>query len=147
MKVVLKEDVKTIGKKGEMHEVSDGYARNYLLPRGLAKSADAAAINEVKNKEAASEFHLAQQISDAKAQAALIDGKTVVIKAKAGQGGRLFGAITTKDIAQAIETSIGTVVDKRKIVLAKEIKNYGKYDVDIKVYSKVTAKLTVTVEE
>ncbi|MEG0179541.1 MAG: 50S ribosomal protein L9, partial [Oscillospiraceae bacterium] len=107
MKVVLNEDIKSIGKKGEMCEVSDGYARNYLLPRKLVKEADAAAVNEVKNKEAASEFHAAEQLADAKMQAEELNGKIITIKAKAGQGGRLFGAITSKDIAEAIEKMTG----------------------------------------
>ena len=113
MKVVLKQDVKSIGKKDELHEVSDGYARNYLLPRGLAVAADAAAVNE----------------------------------AKAGQGGRLFGSVTAKDIAAALGQKVGESIDKRKIVMDGEIKNFGSYEIEVKVYPKVTAKLTVRVEE
>ncbi len=147
MKVVLKADVKTIGKKGEMHEVSDGYARNYLFPRQLAKEADAAAVNEVKNKVAAEEFHAATALAEANALAEKLNGKSLTIKAKAGQGGRLFGAVTTKDIAQAVSEYLGAPFDKRKIVLAKEIKNYGRYEVDVKIFPKVGAKITVNVEE
>ncbi|MEG2659258.1 MAG: 50S ribosomal protein L9 [Oscillospiraceae bacterium] len=147
MKVVLNVDVNTIGKKGELHDVSDGYARNFLLPRNLARAADSAAVNEVKTKAAAQEFHAAEALSDAKAIAEKINGKTIVIKAKAGQGGRLFGAVTAKDVADALSTFLDTPVDKRKIVVGKDIKNYGRYEVDVKIYPKVGAKITVSVEE
>ena len=133
MKVVLKQDVKSIGKKDELHEVSDGYARNYLLPRGLAVAADAAAVNEVR--------------TNAQALAKKLNGQIVAIKAKAGQGGRLFGSVTSKDIAAALTQKVGEPVDKRKIVLDGDIKNFGSYEVEVKVYPKVTAKLTVKVEE
>ena len=117
MKVVLKQDVKSIGKKDELHEVSDGYARNYLLPRGLAVAADAAAVNEVRTKAAASEHHAAEELANAQALAKKLNGQIVAIKAKAGQGGRLFGSVTSKDIAAALTQKVGEPVDKRKIVL------------------------------
>ena len=147
MKVVLKQDVKSIGKKDELHEVSDGYARNYLLPRGLAVAADAAAVNEVRTKAAASEHHAAEELANAQALAKKLNGQIVAIKAKAGQGGRLFGSVTSKDIAAALTQKVGEPVDKRKIVLDGDIKNFGSYEVEVKVYPKVTAKLTVKVEE
>ena len=143
MKVVLKQDVKSIGKKDELHEVSDGYARNYLLPRGLAVAAD----NEVRTKAAASEHHAAEELANAQALAKKLNGQIVAIKAKAGQGGRLFGSVTSKDIAAALTQKVGEPVDKRKIVLDGDIKNFGSYEVEVKVYPKVTAKLTVKVEE
>ena len=143
MKVVLKQDVKSIGKKDELHEVSDGYARNYLLPRGLAVAADAAAVNEVRTKAAASEHHAAEELANAQALAKKLNGQIVAIKAKAGQGGRLFGSVTSKDIAAALTQKVGEPVDKRKIVLDGD----GSYEVEVKVYPKVTAKLTVKVEE
>ena len=142
MKVVLKQDVKSIGKKDELHEVSDGYARNYLLPRGLAVAA-----NEVRTKAAASEHHAAEELANAQALAKKLNGQIVAIKAKAGQGGRLFGSVTSKDIAAALTQKVGEPVDKRKIVLDGDIKNFGSYEVEVKVYPKVTAKLTVKVEE
>ena len=114
MKVVLKQDVKSIGKKDELHEVSDGYARNYLLPRGLAVAADAAAVNEVRTKAAASEHHAAEELANAQALAKKLNGQIVAIKAKAGQGGRLFGSVTSKDIAAALTQKVGEPVDKRK---------------------------------
>lgn len=147
MKVVLKQDVKSIGKKDELHEVSDGYARNYLLPRGLAVAADAAAVNEVRTKAAAVEHHAAQELAAAQALAKKINGQTVTLKAKAGQGGRLFGSVTAKDIAAALGRKVGESIDKRKIVMDGDIKNFGSYQVDVKIYPKVAAKLTVRVEE
>ena len=104
MKVVLKQDVKNIGKKDGMYEVSDGYARNFLFPRKLAVPADAAAVNEVKSKAAAQEHHRAEALAAAQALAARIDGKTVSVKAKAGKEGRLFGSVTAKDIAAAVSS-------------------------------------------
>lgn len=147
MKVVLKQDVKSIGKKDELHEVSDGYARNFLLPRGLAVAADAAAVNEVRTKAAANEHRAATELADAQALAKKLDGEGVCIKAKAGQGGRLFGSVTSRDIAEALKAKTGESVDKRKIVLDSDIKNFGTYAVEVKIYPKVTAHLTVKVEE
>ncbi len=147
MKVLLKQDVKSIGKKDEIHEVSDGYARNYLMPRGLAVSADAGAISMVKDKAAAKSHHEQEALDAAKALAAKIDGKTVTIKAKAGQNGKLFGAVTSKDIAQLISSVCGAEVDKRKIVLDSDIKSYGVYTVDVKIHVGVVAKVNVDVSE
>lgn len=147
MKVVLKQDVKSIGKKDELHEVADGYARNYLLPRGLAVAADAAAVNEVRTKAAAVEHRAAQALAAAQELAKKIDGQTVTFKAKAGQGGRVFGAVTAKNIADALGEKVGESIDKRKIVMDGDLKSFGSYEIKVKVYPKVTAKLTVRVEE
>lgn len=147
MKVVLKQDVNSIGKKDELHEVSDGYARNFLFPRGLAIAANAAAVNEVKTKDAAQEYHVAQELSSAQAIADKINNKTIVLKAKAGQGGRLFGSITGKDIAAELSKLVGAEIDKRKVALKTDIKAFGTYTVDIKVFPKVIAKVIVQVEE
>lgn len=147
MKVVLKQDVKGIGKKDEMHEVSDGYARNFLFPRKLAVAADAAAINEVKTKAAATEHHAAEALAAAKALAAKLNGSTVTVKAKAGSNGRLFGSVTAKDIAAALSKTVGETVDKRKIVLDADIKQFGIFDVEVKVYPQVSAKVHVDVTE
>lgn len=147
MKVVLKQDVKSIGKKDEMHEVSDGYARNYLMPRGLAVPANAAAMNTVNTKQAAQRHHAQQQQDAAKEMAQKIQGSTLCIKAKGGQSGRLFGAVTLKDIAKALEGQ-GLQVDKRKLVLpVREIKDYGSYEVEVKVAAGISAKFTLSVEE
>lgn len=147
MKVLLLQDVKTIGKKGELHEVSDGYARNFLMPRGLASVADASAMNEVKTKTAAKEFHAAEEIAAAEALCKKLNGKSYIITAKAGQGGKLFGAVTANDIAKVVSNEAGVQMDKRKFVLAKDIKNYGSYEVDVKIYPKIIAKITVNVQE
>ncbi len=147
MKVLLKQDVKAIGKKDEIHEVADGYARNYLMPRGLAVSADAAAISMVKSKQEAKSHHEQEALDAAKAISDKINGKTINISAKAGQGGRLFGAVTSKEIAEHVSGLCGTNIDKRKVVLNSDIKNFGVYNVDIKIYPGVVAKINVNVSE
>ena len=148
MKVVLKQDVKNIGKKDEIHEVSDGYARNYLFPRGLATPANAAAMNEVKTKAEAKEHHAAEELAAAKELAKKIQDQTVTIQAKAGTGGRLFGSITAKDIAQSISQKLGVTVDKRKITMdIKEIKAFGSYTAQVKLHNGVTATFTAKVVE
>lgn len=147
MKVVLKADVKNIGKKDEMHEVSDGYARNYLMPRGLAVEADSSAMNEVKAKAESRKHKEELELAAAQALAKELEGMTVVIQAKAGQGGRLFGAVTVKDIAVALSAK-NINIDKRKLsVEEKEIKSFGSYNVEAKVAPGITAKFTCKVEE
>lgn len=147
MKVVLKQDVKKLGKKDELHEVSDGYARNFLLPRGLAIAADNAAVNEVKAKESSRKHHEEVERAAAQELADKLEGKTVTVKAKGGQSGRLFGAVTVKDIAAALAGQ-GIEMDKRKLsVDAHEIKDFGKYEVTAKVYPGITAKFICSVEE
>ena len=141
MKVVLKQDVKGSGKKGELVEVADGYARNFLLKRGLAIPADAGAMNELKNREAAKAYRLAEE------QKAAIDGKTVKLTAKAGANGKLFGAVTAKEIAEGIEKQLGTTLEKRKIVLKEDIKAFGSYTVEVKIYNGVSASVYVVVGE
>lgn len=146
MKVVLKQDVKNIGKKDEMHEVKDGYARNFLFPRGLAIPADSAAVNEVKSKEAALRHHAAEAKAAAEGQAEKLDGQTIVFRAKGGQSGRLFGAVTLKDIAEALAEK-GIEVDKRKLSLnVREIKDFGSYEVEAKIAAGVGAKFTLDVQ-
>lgn len=148
MKVVLKQDVKNIGKKDEIHEVSEGYARNFLFPRKLAVEASASAVNEVKTKAAAKEHHAAEELAAAQSLAEKIKGKTVVVRAKGGSGGRLFGSVTAKDIAEALSRQVGQPIDKRKIVLdVKEIKNFGSYTAEVKLHPGVTGSFTAKVEE
>lgn len=147
MKVILKEDVKALGKKGELVSTSDGYARNYLFPRNLAIEANAAAMNEFKNKEKAKAFHKEEEIKAAKESANIIDGKIVKLFAKAGSNGRLFGSITVKDIAEEISKSFGIEIDKRKISIDTDIKNFGTYVADVKVYQGISAKVNVVVGE
>ena len=123
MKVILKQDIKGIGKKDEIHEVSDGYARNYLFPRKLAAVADASAVNMARGKEAAADFHEAENVAAAKALAAKIEGKTVTIKAKGGASGRLHGKVTGKEVAEALAALAGAPIDKKKIELETTIKS------------------------
>ena len=146
MKVILKQDVKGHGKKGELVTVSDGYARNFLFPRGLAAEADAQAMNELKNKEEAARFHEEQEKKAAKETAQAVDGKVLKLTAKAGQGGRLFGSVTAKEVAEELAAQFGVKLDKRKIQMA-DIKAFGTYEAEIKLGYGFTAKGSVMVTE
>ncbi len=146
MKVVLLADVKGHGKKGELCNVSDGYARNFLFPKKLAVEADNTALNDLRNKEEARAHHKSEEIKAAKETAALLEGKTVVIKAKAGTGGRLFGSVTSKEIAGEIKKNFGIEIDKKKMNVA-DIKNFGEYTAEIKLYQGIVAKVNVKVCE
>lgn len=146
MKVILKADVKNLGKKGELVNTSDGYARNFLFPKGLAVEANATAMNDFNNKESAKKFHKAEEIKAAKEDAAKLDGKTVKVTAKAGANGKLFGSVTGKDISLAIKAQLGIDVDKRKISVA-DIKQFGTYEAELKIYHGISAKISVQVTE
>ena len=146
MKVILKQDVKGQGKKGELVSVSDGYARNFLFPRDLAMPADAQAMNELKNKESAAVFHQQEEKKAALAVAELLKDKTLTVKARAGQNGKLFGSVTTKEIADELKKQFDVTLDKRKIVMA-DIKAFGGYTAELKLPQGVTGKLTVLVTE
>ncbi len=147
MKVILKKDVKAIGKKDEIHEVSDGYARNYLLPRGLAAEADATAMNIARTKEAAADFHEATQQAAAKELAGKIHGKTVKMQAKGGASGRMFGKITTKEVAAALSEMVGQTIDKKKVELSsRDIKDAGVYEAKVRLYVGIVADFKVEVE-
>lgn len=146
MKVILKADVKGQGKKGELVTVSDGYARNFLFPRGLAAEADAQAMNELKNKEEAARFHAAEEKKAASEAAEKINGKTVKIVAKSGQNGRLFGSVTAKEVAEALHAQYGLTVDRRKLSV-EDIKAHGTYPCEVKLLAGVTAKISVAVTE
>ena len=146
MKVILKQDVKGQGKKGELVNVSDGYARNFLLPRNLAVPADAQAMNDLKNKEEAAKYHLEMEKKEAEETKKLLNGKTLKLTARAGQGGKLFGSITTKEVAEELKKQYHIDVEKRKIVMA-DIKTFGSYEAEIKFNHGISAKITVTVEE
>lgn len=147
MKVVLLTDVKGVGKKGELINASDGYARNFLLPRKLAKEANAQAMNELKNAEASKAYKIKSETEEAQRASDALSGKIVRITAKAGQGGRLFGSVTAKEIAQEIKKQFGFEIDKRKINLDGDIKAFGTYQFEIKLYAGITAKLSVSVTE
>ena len=147
MKVVLLQDVKSIGKKGELVNVSDGYARNFLLPRKLANEANAQAMNEPKNAEAAREYKIKTETENAQKNAGALSGKTLKIYAKPGQAGRIFGSVTAKEIAEEIKKQFGIEVDKRKVVLPMDIKAFGTYNFDVKFYGGITASMSVAVCE
>ena len=147
MKVVLLQDVKSIGKKGELVNVSDGYARNFLLPRKLAKEATAQAMNELTNAEAAREYTIKTETENAQKNAGALSGKTLKIYAKPGQAGRIFGSVTAKEIAEEIKKQFGIEVDKRKVVLPMDIKAFGTYNFDVKFYGGITASMSVAVCE
>lgn len=147
MKVVLQADVKGSGKKGQLVEVSDGYARNFLIKKGLAVEANANVMNELKNREAAESFRLAQERKAAEAQKAAIDGKTVKLTAKAGANGKLFGSITAGEIAEGMKKQLDATVEKRKIGLKDDIKAYGSYTVEVKIYNGISASIYVVVGE
>lgn len=147
MKVILLQDVKGSGKKGEMVNVSDGYARNFLFPKKLAREANAQALNELRNAEAAKEHHAAVELANAKEAASKIDGKTVKMFAKAGKGGKLFGSVTAKEIAEELKKQYQIDVDKRKIELDLDIKAFGTYLCNVKLHPGVVAKISVMVSE
>ncbi len=147
MQVILKADGKGTGKAGELVKVSDGYARNFLFPKKLAIEADAAALNDLKNKQAAQEHHVQEEIAENQAMAQKIDGKTVVVKAKAGKEGKLFGSVTGKEIAAEINAQFGVSVDKRKIKLDTAIKAFGSYSAVVRFTHSVEAKMSVQVTE
>ena len=147
MKVVLLADVKGHGKKGELVNVSDGYARNFLFPKKLAKEANAQAMNELKNAEAAKAFKIQTETEAAKKSAERLEGKSVQIAAKAGKEGRLFGSVTAKEVAEEIKKQYNVIVDKRKVTLESEIKQFGTFSCEIKLYSGVSAKMKVVVAE
>ena len=146
MKVILQKDVKGTGKAGDVCEVNDGYARNFLFPKKLAVEADNAALNELKNREEAKEHHLKEEIAAANALAEKLNGKTVTITAKAGSGGRLFGSVTSKEIAAEIKNAFGIEIDRKKMSVA-DIKAFGEYTAEIKLHKGISAKLTVKVTE
>ncbi len=147
MKVVLLADIKGVGKKDEVKEVSDGYARNFLLKKKLAIEADAKALNEIKNKEASRRHKIDVERAEATATAEKLSGTVVKIVAPGGTDGRLYGSVTSKDIAEALEKVHGITVDKRKITLPDPIKAHGTYTLDVKLYTDVSGKITVKVTE
>lgn len=146
MKVILQQDVKNLGKKGDLVNASDGYARNFLFPKGLAIEANSSAMNDFNNKEASKKFHKAEEIKAAKADADKLDGKTFKLKAKAGANGKLFGSVTSKDVSKQIKDELGIDIDKRKIVMP-DVKAFGTVQAEIKVYQGISAKIFVLVSE
>ena len=147
MKVILLQDVKGKGKKGQMLEVSDGYARNYMLPKKLAIEATADAVNTKKMNDKAAAEKAAKERAEALDTSRKLRELTVIVKAKGGGAGRLFGSVTTQEIADALKAAAGITLDKRKIVLADPIKSVGTYTVQCKLGYEITAPLTVKIEE
>lgn len=147
MKVIFNTDVRGQGKKGEMKEVSDGYARNYLLPRKLASEATADALNALKLKEKAKAAQMAKEKALAEENAKRLSGVVVQISARAGQGGRLFGAVTSQEIADALREQHGIEIEKNKIVQSEPIKSFGNFEVKAKLGYEVSGKINVLVVE
>ena len=141
MKIVLLQDIKKKKKKGELVNVSDGYARNFLFPRKLAREADAQALNELKNAEQSKKYKIETETAQAKANAEKLNDQTITIIGKAGKGGKLFGSVTSKEIAAELKNKYNITVDKRKIVLDSDIKSFGTYNCEVKLYTGVSAKL------
>lgn len=147
MEVILLEDVKKLGKKGELVKVSDGYAKNYILPKKLGLEATKAAKNEIMLQKKAENKRVQEELEDAKKLAEEIKDKKVTIAVKSGEGGRLFGSVTTKDIEKAAKSQLQLKVDKKKMQLDEPIRALGNYIIPIKIHPKVTAELTITVTE
>ena len=147
MKVVLKQDVRNLGKKGELVETSDGYARNFLFPRNLAAEADNKAMNELKNAESSKQCKIDTQIKQATASKNKLEGQVFKMTAKAGSNGRLFGSVTSKEIAQEIKKQYAISVDKRKVTLDTDIKAFGTYNATVKLYNGIVANIKVQVTE
>lgn len=145
MKIILLQDVKGQGKKGEVKEVNEGYARNFLIKKGLAEVATPTKINELNQKKASQDYHRAEEVKATQALAKEIYGKTFTVKIKAGQSGKVFGSVTGANIADAL-LAAGYNVDKKKIVLAQPIKNVGSYEVELKLMEGIQSKINVVIE-
>lgn len=145
MKVILQQDVKAQGKKGGIINVSDGYAKNFLIPKGLAVEANSVNMNLLNQKTKSEELKKKKELEEAKALADKISKVKVLLKAKSGEGGKLFGSITVKEIADQLKSQSGIDMDKRKIVLDEPIKTLGTKILDVRVYHDVIAKLSVQV--
>jgi large subunit ribosomal protein L9 len=146
MKVILKQEVKNLGKKDQIINVNDGYARNFLIPKGLAAEATAGAVNEAQAKQNAEKHRKDSEVSDANALAAKISNVTVTVKSKAGSNGKLFGSITGKDIVEQLKVQHKITIDKKMLNLPEPIRSVGKTEVEVKLYAGVSAKLKVIIE-
>ncbi len=145
MKIILLQDVKGQGKKGEVIDVNEGYARNFLIKKGLAEAATASKLNDLTQKKSAAEFHRAEEVKATKLMAQEINGKLFTVKIKAGSQGRVFGSVTGANIADALQAA-GYNVDKKKVVLTSPIKTLGEYDIELKLLEGITAKIKISVE-
>ncbi|MFT3984448.1 MAG: 50S ribosomal protein L9 [Lachnospiraceae bacterium] len=147
MKVILLQDVKTLGKKGDIAEVSDGYAKNFIFPKKLGLEANAKNMNELKLQKANDEKIAARILEEAKEFARVIETKQVIVKLKAGEGGKTFGSISSKEIAAEAKNQHDLDIDKKKIQLPEQLRNIGAYEVLVKLHPQVSANLKVKVEE
>ena len=147
MKIVLLEDVKALGKKGTVVEASEGYARNFLLPKKLGVPATAENLNTLKLKKANEDRIAAAQLAAAKELAAKVEASAVTVKIKGGENGKTYGSVSTKEIAEAVKEQLGLEIDKKKIVLPEAIKAFGTYEAAVKLHRDVQAKRSVKVTE
>ena len=147
MKVILLQDVKALGKKGQTIEVNDGYARNFILPKKLGVEANAANLNNLKLQKANEEKIAKENLEKAQAFAKEVEKLTVIVKMKGGEGGRVFGSVSSKEIAEETKKQFGIELDKKKIVMEEAIKSFGTFELTVKLHPEVTAKLRVKVEE
>lgn len=147
MKIILLQDEKKLGKKGDIIEASEGYARNYILPKKIGVEATPKNLNDLKLHKANDEKLAKEQLDAAKALAAELETKQIVVKIKAGEGGKAFGSVSTKEISTACKEQHNIEIDKKKIVLPEALKNFGSYEVAIKLHPQVTGKVTVKVIE
>lgn len=147
MEIVLLEDVKALGKKGQIVKVNDGYARNFILPKKLGIEATAKNLNDLKLQKANADKIAAEQLQAAKELAADLAEKSITLSIKAGEGGKAFGSVSSKEIAKAIQDQLGLEIDKKKLVLPEPIKTFGTHEVPVKLHRDVTGKLAVKVVE
>ena len=147
MKVILLQDVKSVGKKGDILDANDGYARNFLLPKKMAVVADAANLNNLKLQKSNEAKVAQEQLEEAQRFAKELETKEVVLTIKAGEGGKTFGSVSSKEIANAFKEQCGVTIDKKKIQLSESIKSFGAHEVKVKLHPKVTGTLTVKVRE
>lgn len=147
MKIILLQDEKKLGKKGDIIEASEGYARNYILPKKIGVEATGKNLNDLKLQKANQEKVAQENLEEAQALAANLETKQVVVKIKGGEGGRTFGSVSSKEIVAACKEQHGIELDKKKLVLPEALKNFGSYEVNVKLHPQVTAKLVVKVVE
>ncbi len=147
MKVIFTEDVKGTAKKGDVKEVADGYARNFLIAKGKAVEATAKNLSDLAGKKSSQQHKIDVEKQNATEIAKAIDGKKVTVSAKAGNSGKLFGSVTSGNIAEAIEKQLGYKIEKKKVVLKSDIKNFGTYEATVKLYNGISAKITAEVVE
>lgn len=145
MKVILLQDVKGQGKKGDVVEVNEGYARNFLVKKGLAEIATPSKLNDISMKKSAAEFHRAEELKALAELASTLRGKTFIVKIKAGVNGKVFGSVTAANVSESLAKA-GYEVDKKKIILAQPIKNTGSYELEIKFTEGIATKINITVE-